>query len=153
MIDEEKLIELFDYWCKKLRVYSYWDAKLELVTNPNWRKTGDLKIDCDDRKAIVLLNIINPKQENLEEVIVHELFHLKMYPLDQVTESLITANFKEDTPEHEFAYTQFYMALEQTVEELTKCFLLESGENKTLSYGRCKNKKSYNELFDGLKNL
>ncbi len=23
-----------------------------------------------------------------------------MYPLDQVTESLITANFKEDTPEY-----------------------------------------------------
>lgn len=76
-----------------------------------------------------------------------------MYPLDQVTESLITANFKEDTPEYEFAYTQFFMALEQTVEELTKCFLLEFGDNRALSYGRCKNTKSYNEIYDGLKNL
>lgn len=153
MIDEEKILKLFDYWCKKLRVYAYWDVKLEFVTDPQWRKTGDLKIDCDDKKAIVFINSVNPKQENLEEVIVHELFHLKMYPLDQVTESLITANFKEDTPEYEFAYTQFFMALEQTVEELTKCFLLEFGDNRTLSYGRCKNIKSYNELYDGLKNL
>ncbi|WP_313345619.1 hypothetical protein [Sedimentibacter sp.] len=153
MIDSEKLMELFDYWCKKLRVFSYWDVKLEFITDPNWVKTGDLKIDCDDKKAIVLINIVNPKHENLEEVIVHELFHLKMYPLDQVTESLITANFKEDTPEYEFAYTQFYMALEQTVEELAKCFLLEFGEIKAFSYGRCKNNKSYNELFEGLQNL
>lgn len=153
MIDEEKILKLFDYWCKKLRVYAYWDVKLEFVTDPQWRKTGDLKIDCDDKKAIVFINSVNPKQENLEEVIVHELFHLKMYPLDQVTESLITANFKEGTPEYEFAYTQFFMALEQTVEELTKCFLLEFGDNRTLSYGRCKNIKSYNELYEGLKNL
>lgn len=153
MIDEEKILKLFDYWCKKLRVYAYWDVKLEFVTDPQWRKTGDLKIDCDDKKAIVFINSVNPKQENLEEVIVHELFHLKMYPLDQVTESLITANFMEGIPEYEFAYTQFFMALEQTVEELTKCFLLEFGDNRTLSYGRCKNIKSYNELYDGLKNL
>jgi hypothetical protein len=153
MIREEELKELFDYWCKKLRVNSFGDVKLEFVTDTDWRKTGDLKIDCDDRKAIILINTVNPKQENLEEVIVHELFHLKMYPLDQVTESLITANFKEGTPEYEFAYNQFFMSLEQTVEELAKCFLMEFGENKVLSYGRCRNKKSYNELFEGLKNL
>ena len=41
--------------------------------------------------------------------------------------------------------------LEQTVEELTKCFLLEYGNNKVLSYGRVKVKKGYNALYDGLK--
>ena len=71
------------------------------------------------------------KQENLEEVIVHELLHIKLYPLDQVCYSLITSNF----------------------EELTKCFLLAFGENKQFSYGRCAGMKSYNELFDGLKPL
>lgn len=74
MNDEQKILELFDYWCKKLRVYSNWDVKLEFVTDPEWRKTGDLKIDCDDKKAIVLINSVNPKQENLEEVIVHNYF-------------------------------------------------------------------------------
>lgn len=76
-----------------------------------------------------------------------------MYPLDQVTESLITANFEEGTPSYDFAYSQFFISLEQTVEELAKCFLLEFGDNKELSYGRCKNQRSYNELFEGLKKL
>ncbi|MDF2885025.1 MAG: hypothetical protein K0R54_5596 [Clostridiaceae bacterium] len=152
-VDEDKIFQLFEFWCKKLRVYPYWDARLEFVDDINWRKTGDLKIDCDDRKAIILINRVNPKQENLEEVIVHELFHLKMYPLDQVTESLITSNFKEGTAAYDFAYNQFFISLEQTVEELAKCFLLEFGDNKELSYGRCKKQKSYNELFQGLKKL
>ena len=84
-----------------------------------------------------MLNAANPKQENLEEVIVHELILLKMYPLDQVTESLITSHFEEGTPAWDFAYSQFFTALEITVEELAKCFLLEFGENRELSYGRC----------------
>ena len=45
------------------------------------------------------------------------------------------------------------MTLEQTVEELAKCFLLEFGENKELSYGRCRQEKSFNDLYDGLKNI
>ena len=76
-----------------------------------------------------------------------------MYPLDQVTESMILSCFEEDSKEQNFAYTQFFNALEQTVEELTKCFLLELGDNKYLSYGRCNKMKSFNELYDGLKSL
>ena len=79
--------------------------------------------------------------------------HLKMYPLDQVTESLITSTFEEGTPANSFAYRQFFTTLEQTVEELAKCFLLEFGDNKEFSYGRCKGMKSFNELYDGLKKL
>lgn len=79
--------------------------------------------------------------------------HLKMYPLDQVTESLIISNFEEGTPAYEFAYTQFFTTLEQTVQELAKCFLLEFGEDKDISFGRCSGQKSFNELFDGLKDL
>ena len=126
---------------------------LEFVEDPNWRKTGDFKVDCDDRKAILMLNAVSPKQENLEEVIVHELLHLKLYPLDQVTESLIISSFEENSPQWNFAYRQFFTALEQTVEELAKCYLLEFGENRELSFGRCKGGKSYDELFDGLKNI
>lgn len=136
-MEKEKLNELFEKWCKKLRIVPTWDVKLEFVDDPEWRKTGDFKIDCDDRKAILLLNTGNPKQENLEEVIVHELMHLKMYPLDQVTESLIMNTFEEGSAASNFAYQQFFCALEQTVEEMAKCFLLEFGENKNLSYGRC----------------
>ena len=152
-MDKETLTTLFEKYIKKLRITPAWDVKLEFVEDPSWPKTGDFKIDCDDRKAILLLNIASPKQENLEEVIVHELMHIKMYPLDQVTESLITNCFEEGSAAREFAYQQFFTALEQTVEELTKCFLLEFGENKQLSFGRCSNTKSFNELYDGLKNI
>ena len=152
-MENAKLQELFEKYCRKLRITPGWDAKLELVDDPAWTKSGDIRIDCDDRKAVLLLNVRNPRQENPEEVIVHELMHLKMYPLDQVTESLITSHCEEGSPAWDFAYTQFFTALEQTVEELAKCFLLEFGEDKELSYGRCRSMKSFNELYDGLKKL
>ena len=149
----EELTQIFGKWCKKLRLTPGWDLSLQFVEDPGWRTPGYLKIDCTDRKAILLLNSANPKQENLEEVIVHELMHIKMYPLDQVTESLITRHFEEGTPARRFAYTQFFTALEQTVEELSKCFLLEFGENRELSFGRCAREKSFNDLFEGLQNI
>lgn len=152
-MEESELNILFEKWCKKLRIVPAWDVKLELVDNPEWKKTGDFKIDCDDKKAVLVLNAGSPKQENLEEVIVHELMHLKMYPLDQVTESLIVNTFEEGSSASNFAYQQFFCALEQTVEELAKCFLHEFGDNKELSFGRCKGMKSFNELYDGLKNI
>ena len=153
MIDRKYIEALFDKWVKKLRLVPAWDIRLEWVEDPTWRKTGDFKIDCDDRKAVILLNAVNPKQENMEEVLVHELMHLKLYPLDQVTEALITSNFEEGTPGYNLAYHGFFTTLEQTVEELTKCFLLEFGENKDLSFGRCRNMKSFTELYDGLNSI
>ena len=152
-MDKTAIQMIFDKWIRKLRLTPAWDVKLEFAEDPAWPKTGDFKLDCDDRKAILLLNIASPKQENMEEVIVHELMHIKLYPLDQVTESLITSTFEEGTPAQNFAYTQFFTALEQTVEELTKCFLLEFGENRNLSFGRCERMKSFNELFNGLRNI
>jgi len=150
-MEREQAQRLFEKYLRKLRITPAWDVRLEWVEDPAWRKTGDFKIDCDDRKAILLLNAANPKQENLEEVIVHELMHIKMYPLDQVTESLIVNCFEEGSAASNFAYQQFFMALEQTVEEMTKCFLLEFGEEKEFSFGRCEKQKSFSELYDGLK--
>ena len=152
-MQENEIQRLVDKYSTKLRITPIWDVKLELVEDPAWRKTGDIKIDCDDRKAVLMVSAVNPKKENLEEVIVHELMHLKMYPLDQVTESLITNAFEEGTTAQNFAYQQFFAALEQTVEELTKCFLLEIGENRDLSFGRCAQKRSFDELYNGLKAL
>ena len=152
-MNRERITELFEKYCRKLRLTPVWDVKLEPVEDPAWPKTGDFKIDCDDRKAILLINAANPRQENLEEVIVHELMHIKLYPLDQVTEALILSGFEEGSKAQDFAYRQFFCALEQTVEELTKCFLLEFGDNKELSFGRCRGMKSFNELYDGLNNI
>lgn len=144
---------LLNKWLGILRLKNVWDVKLEWVDDPAFRKTGDFHVDCDDRKAVLLLNARNPLQENIEEVIIHELMHLKLYPLDQLTEGLIDGHYAKDTPAYDVIYTQFMTMLEQTVEEMTKCFLGAFGENRELSYGRCKSQKSYNELYDGLKSL
>ena len=152
-MDKQALFSLFNKYIRKLRITPEWDIKLELVEDPAWPKTGDFKIDCDDRKAVLYLNAASPKQENLEEVIIHELMHIKMYPLDQVTESLIINCFEEGSAASNFAYQQFFTALEQTVEELAKCFLLEFGDNREFSYGRCNKGKSFNDLYDGLKGI
>ena len=152
-MNKTEITALFEKYIKKLRITPSWDIQLELVEDPNWPKTGDFKIDCDDRKAVLLLNVIHPTQENLEEVIVHELMHIKMYPLDQVTESLIANCFEGGSAASNFAYQQFFTALEQTVEELAKCFLLEYGDNKEFSYGRCKKSKSFNDLYEGLRSI
>ena len=151
--ETEELQTILEKWCSKLRIVPSWDVRLELVEDENWSKTGDIKIDCDDKKAIVMLNAKAPKQENVEEVMLHELMHLKFYPLDQVTESLITCSFEEGTPACDFAYSEFFIALEQTVEELTKCFLFEFGQDRELSFGRCRGKASFDELYCGLKPL
>lgn len=153
-MNRETYQRIFEVWCKKLRLSPDWDVRLEWVEDPDWHKTGDFKVDCEDKKAILMLNACNPKQEeNMEEIIVHELMHLKLYPLDQVTESLILSGFEDGSREQDFAYRQFFVSLEQTVEELTKCFLLEFGENRELSFGRCWQKQSFTRLYDGLKNL
>ena len=34
----------------------------EFVEDPSWRKTGDFKVDCEDKKAVFLLNTVNPEQ-------------------------------------------------------------------------------------------
>lgn len=76
---ERQLKKLFEKYAGMLRITPPWDVRLVLVREPGWRKTGDFKIDCDDRKAILMLNALNPKASNMEEVIVHELMHIKLY--------------------------------------------------------------------------
>lgn len=43
---------------------------------------------------------------------------------------LIDGHYNVDSPEYNTICTQFMTMLEQTVEELTKCFLLQYGNNK-----------------------
>lgn len=152
-MDKLKASEIFDKYTKKLRIIPEWDIRLEFVEDKDWKKTGDFKIDPTDKKAILMLNAASPKDENIEETIVHELMHIKMYPLDQVCESMIINMFEEGSREQNFAYQTFFETLEVTVEELAKCFLLEFGENTEFSFGRMKKIKSFNELYDGLKKL
>lgn len=125
-----------DKWQGTLRLKD-WDIDLRLVKKP-WRKSGDIKIDRDDRKAVLLVNVENPRQQNAEALIVHELLHLKLWPLDQMIEELLDAVYdrEEADPRREFAFTQFMTALESTVEDLAKGYMAIGGEDRTVSFGR-----------------
>ncbi len=119
-----------------------WDINIILVDKP-WRKSGDIKMDMDDKKAVMLINK-SPKSTNLEELVVHELLHLKLWGMDQMIETLLTAVFGSDDndPKKEFAMTQFLTLLESTVEDLTKGFLSANGCTRPLSFGRLGNQIS-----------
>jgi hypothetical protein len=109
-----------------------------MMVEKEWRKTADIKIDMTDRKAILMLNNYNPKQTNLEAVIIHELLHLKLWGMDQLVEELLENVFGNDPndPKYNFAFTKFMEILEPTVEDLAKGYLLLGADNKEMSYGR-----------------
>ncbi len=126
---------LISKWQDILRLRD-WDVKLIIVNTP-WRKSGDIKIDITDKKAVLLINS-TPKSTNLEELVVHELLHLKLWGMDQMIEELISKVFgteKEDV-KREFAMSQFFTLLESTVEDLAKGFLKANGNEEGLSFGR-----------------
>ena len=120
--DENLIKKYLRKWQERLRLKD-WDIKLQLI-NQEWNKTGDIKIDMTDKKAIVMINNYNPKENNLEPVIIHELLHLKLWGMDQMIEQLMYLVFGKDEndPKFDFAYTQFMNTLESTVEDLSKSF-------------------------------
>jgi hypothetical protein len=135
-VDKGKIEEHLRKWQPVLRLRD-WDVQVKMVET-KWRKSGDIKVDLDDKEAVLLINR-NPKTcENIEELVVHELLHLKLYGMGQMIEELLQAVFgkNEDDPKREFAQTQFMMLLESTVEDLTKGYLMASGSQEALSFGR-----------------
>lgn len=134
-VNKVEVEEYLNKWQDILRLRD-WDISIKIVKN-KWKKSGDIKIDLEDKKAFLLVNHI-PKCTNLEELVIHELLHLKLYGMDQMIESLLSIVFgeKEDDPKREFAYTQFMVLLESTVEDLAKGYLAATKSQKPLSFGR-----------------
>jgi hypothetical protein len=134
-ITRDEAVEILARWQPILRLAD-WDIDLRLVTTP-WRKTGDVKVDLDDRKAVLLLKAGQPS-EHLEEVVVHELLHLRLYALDQMLVQLLDAVYGTDAedPRRAFAETQFMTLLESTTEDLAKALLAASGSSTPLTFER-----------------
>lgn len=134
-VTPEEARAILTRWQPILRLAD-WDIDLRLVTG-TWRKSGDIKVDLEDRKAVLLLNA-EPRSENLEETIVHELVHLRLYAMDQMLVGLLDAVFgtDPDDPKREFAETQFMTLLESTTEDLAKALLAASASAAPLSFGR-----------------
>lgn len=134
-INRSEIESYLNKWKDILRLRD-WDIEIKYIKTP-WRKSGDIKIDLDDKKAKLLVNN-NPKCTNMEELIIHELLHIKLYAMDQMIEELLNILYGEDEndPKKAFAYGQFMLLLETTVEDLTKGYLSASNSKKPLSFGR-----------------
>ena len=144
MYNKEELQKKFD---KLLEIFQFegWNIKLEFIEK-DWKNTGNVKVDIEGKTAIVYLNIFNPKMENLEQVLIHELCHIKLWKLDQYCESLLDATFDDkDSKAYKFAYDQFMLHLEQTTEELARTYVSMIAENKNLSFNRCEQRMPYRE--------
>lgn len=144
MIDKNFLQKQFDYFVKKMEM-TQWNLKLEFVEH-DWKNTGNVKVDMDNKTAVVYLNIFNPKCENLEEVMIHELCHVKLWKLDLYCESLLDSTFSDkQSKEYRFGYNQFMSALEQTTQEIAKTWTKLLAKNKNLSCNRCKERMDFRE--------
>lgn len=134
--DMTRATQYLNKWQETLRLRD-WDIRIHEVKK-EWRKTGDIKIDMTDRKAVLMLNNCNPHQDNLEALIIHELLHLKLWGMDQMIEDLIGRVFGEDEDDvkYRFAFKKFMEVLEPTVEDLAKGYLSLGGDDKEISFGR-----------------
>lgn len=143
-MDKEFLQKQFKTFSHKMELDD-WNLKLEFVET-DWKNTGNVKVDMDNKTAIVYLNVFNPKCENLEEVIIHELCHIKMWKLDLYCESLLDATFDDkQSKEYKFGYNQFMSALEQTTQEFAKTYTKWLARDKRLSVNRCKTRMEFRE--------
>ncbi len=141
-VSRKELAALVAKWQDILRLRD-WDIRVRIVRR-KWRKFGDVEADADDKKAVLLVNHrpYSRADFNLEELVVHELLHLKLDPMDQMLVDLLDSLYgeDEDDPKRRFARTQFMVMLETTVEDLTKALLAAAGSPKPLSFGRLQKK-------------
>ena len=133
---EKKILEnTLEKWQNILKLQD-WDIKLHFVEK-EWRKSGDIKIDECNKEAVVMLNCVNPRVKNTEEVILHELLHLKLWNMDQLIERLINGLYgtDESDPRREMIYEEFMITLEKTTQDLTRGYMSLGGEEAGPSFG------------------
>ena len=133
--DNGEALCLMRRWQDVLRLRD-WDIELRIVET-QWRKSADVKIDREDKKAIVLINS-HPVSDSLEELVVHELMHIKLHDMDVMIEDLLDSLYGTEpaNPKREFAFSCFMTVLESTVEDLTKACLSAAGRGDSLSFGK-----------------
>lgn len=126
-VDEKLINECLAKW-QPLLSLSDWDIRSVIVHKKVWRKSGDVKIDESNRMAAVMIKS-DLDQAYLEEVVVHELLHIKLWGLDQMIEESLNSLFGKEDSEGKriFAQGQFMRELEATTQDLTRALLDASG--------------------------
>ena len=138
IVKRENLEEHILKWQDILRLRD-WDITIKMVES-KWRKFGDIKIDLDDKKAVMMVNQKPYSEEsyNLEELVVHELLHVKLYGMSVMIQDLLDLIYGDDDedPKRGLAWGQYMMLLESTTEDLTKGYLAASSSDVPMSFGR-----------------
>jgi hypothetical protein len=106
---------LLKKWQRKL-LLDKWKLSLKLVDfeRKDYKQSGDIKVDLENKSAVVLLTK-NPFL-NEEEVLVHELAHLILWDLDIFCEKIILEKNKPLKGQH----GKYIDKLEKTVEHLAQ---------------------------------
>jgi len=123
----EKLISEYLFKWKPLLSLSDWDIR-PVVVRKEWRKSGDIKIDNSNRMAALMVRFdLDP--DYLEEIVIHELLHIKLWGLDQMVEESLNALFDKSDSEGKryFAQGQFMEQLETTTQDLTRALMKADG--------------------------
>jgi hypothetical protein len=125
-VDEKMIGEYLAKW-KPLLSLSDWDIR-PVVVRKEWRKNGDVKIDSSNRMAALMVKF-DLDTDYLEEIVVHELLHIKLWGLDQMVEESLNALFDENDSEGKryYAQGQFMEELETTTQDLTRALLGAGG--------------------------
>ena len=125
-VNEKSIDESLRKW-QPLLSLSDWDIR-PVVVQKDWRKSGDVKIDESNKMAAVMIRSdLDPAY--LEQIVVHELLHIKLWGLDMMIEESLNALFGEEDSEGKryFAQGQFMRELEATTQDLTRALLEASG--------------------------
>lgn len=125
-VDEAAIGSALKRWQGVLRLRD-WDIETKVVRE-KWRKSGDIKIDASNKLAALLVHEgVDPA--HLEEIVLHELVHLKLHGLDQLIEELLTSVYGDDDedPKRGLAHGMFMDRLESTTQDLTRALLSAGG--------------------------
>lgn len=122
---EEKLIrklanESVKKWKNRLG-FSGWkiDAKIAVFRRTDgFPQQGDFRIDYPKKQATILIS--TNLKSSVEEIVVHELIHIMLWPLDQKMTSEIKRLSKNIQKKSE---DDFLKKLESVVSRITKSFL------------------------------
>lgn len=116
----ETLARWLEKWQATLGLMD-WKIGLELVEFIRERQSGDLRVDAENRQALVML-ARQPWRRDEELVLVHELMHLVLWRLDRLLEESIALAFPEPG-QREFAGNGHLESLEEICEQLARALV------------------------------
>lgn len=107
-------------WKSQLGLFGWKiDAKITVFNRADgFPQQGDFRVDYPKKKATILIGA--SLKSSVEEIIVHELVHIMLWPLDQRVVLMIQ---NLPPPEQKKAEDNFLGKLEKVVDHITKSFL------------------------------